>query len=247
MKLENSNYLVHDQWLSNILQRDVYRLTVDDNLLNQIGDEALETHNLLKELKAKPVFIYAKVSTKSLAAIKFLEDSGFNLVDTNIVFDKPIEIQNLTGEYLIRFAVPEDQDMVVELARKSFIYSRFHLDPCISSEIANTVKGEWVRNYFLGKRGDQMVIASTNGVIEGFVQLLYGQDKTLTIDLVAVDPKHRRKGIAGDMITYSETECKGFDQIQVGTQIANIPSMRLYEKLGFRVSSAHYVFHYHNI
>ena len=34
--------------------------------------------------------------------------------------------------------------------------------------------------------------------------------------------------------------------IAVGTQVANLPSVRLYEKLGFRLAAAQYVFHFHN-
>jgi RimJ/RimL family protein N-acetyltransferase len=49
------------------------------------------------------------------------------------------------------------------------------------------------------------------------------------------------------MIAYAETNLQGFEKIHAGTQIANIPSMRLYESLGFRICRAGYVFHYHNI
>jgi ribosomal protein S18 acetylase RimI-like enzyme len=134
---------------------------------------------------------------------------------------------------------------VVEVAGRSFKYSRFHLDRAIPAELANKIKAAWVGNYFAGRRGQQMVIALVEGTIGGFVQLLYSQDKILTIDLIAVAENQRRKGIAGDMIAFAEAECGPFEHIRVGTQIANIPSMRLYEKLGFRVTEAHYVFHYH--
>jgi ribosomal protein S18 acetylase RimI-like enzyme len=136
---------------------------------------------------------------------------------------------------------------VVGLARRSFIYSRFHLDKAIPRETADTLKAEWVGNYFTGKRGDQMVVALVDGTIVGFLQLLYGRDKTVTIDLISVDASQRRKGIASDMIAYAEAECGDFKQIRVGTQIANVPSIRLYEKIGFRVTGAQYVFHYHHV
>jgi len=52
--------------------------------------------------------------------------------------------------------------------------------------------------------------------------------------------------IAKDMISFAETQCHGFIKICVGTQLANMPSVNLYENIGFRFSGAHYVFHYHN-
>jgi len=90
-----------------------------------------------------------------------------------------------------------------------------------------------------------MVVTSVDGKIAGFVQLLHsGRD--LVIDLIAVDRKFRRKGIARDMICFAQTAIKGFKRMRVGTQLANIPSIRMYERLEFMFVDASYVFHYHN-
>jgi len=183
-----------------------------------------------------------------LLAAKFLERAGFYLVETNIVFDKPIATkQPLGGNCAVRFAVSEDKGQVVELARNSFVYSRFHLDETIPSVVANTIKAEWVGSYFDGKRGENMVVALVDEKIVGFLLLLYGSDGVLIIDLIAVDKNQRRKGIAGDMIVYAESQYSGCSLIRVGTQVANIPSIRFYEKRGFRICGARYVFHYHHL
>jgi ribosomal protein S18 acetylase RimI-like enzyme len=75
---------------------------------------------------------------------------------------------------------------------------------------------------------------------------LFGPEGTLIIDLIAVDERHRRKGIATGMIAYAESHCGHFETIRVGTQVANIPSLRFYERAGFLVSASNYVFHYHH-
>jgi ribosomal protein S18 acetylase RimI-like enzyme len=236
--MSNSIRFNYDPWLTEIIQRDVYHLVIDDGLFEE------DLPGQLNKLQSKPVFIDVKVPTNNLVAVKLLEKHGFNLIDTNIVFDKPINVErDLIGHCEVRFAIPNDQQLVAELAGKSFIYSRFHLDKLLS-DVAGKVKSEWANNYFLGKRGDQMVIALVDGVIVGFLQLLYRD--ALIIDLIAVEAKHHRKGIASDLISYAEVNCSRFDTIRVGTQIANIPSIRFYENLGFRVSGAQYVFHYHN-
>jgi len=235
--------VVADPWLADILQRDVYRLVVDPA---QIGNDSLRLNDLVERKPERPIFMYTKVATAALPIVKLIEQLGFNLIDTNIVFDKPISSNpTIMGHCAVRFAMPDDEAQTVEVARQNFIYSRFHLDSAISGEVAHTIKAEWVRNYFLGKRGQQMVVAVVDGAIAGFLQLLYRSDKTLTIDLIAVDQAQRRKFIASDMIAYAETHCGQFKQIRVGTQIANVPSLRLYEKIGFRVAEAQYVFHYH--
>ncbi len=47
------------------------------------------------------------------------------------------------------------------------------------------------------------------------------------------------------MIQYAETELVKFSEVRVGTQLANAPSIKLYENLGFRFLEGHYVFHLH--
>lgn len=235
-----------DSWLAGILKRDVYRLTVDDVPAEQLNDRSFQIGKLVEQKPGSPIFIYTKVATEALAVVKWVEQMGFNLIDTNIAFDKPISTTSaLTGQCKVRFATPADETQTVAVARENFVYSRFHLDSAIPRQVADTVKAEWVRNYFSGKRGQQMVVAEVEERIVGFLQLLFGPDKSLIIDLIAVDKTQRRKAIASDMIAFAEANCGEFTRIRVGTQIANVPSMRLYEKIGFRVAEAHYVFHYH--
>lgn len=240
------NNMICDLWLSQILKQEVYKLVIDDEFVKHINNHTSQEYRILHALPLKRVFIYCKVPVDAISSIKLLEELDFYLIDTNMTFEKPIlPTHHFAGYWTIRFAVPSDESQVVELARKNFAYSRFHLDGNISRDAANTVKAEWVRNYFLGNRGEQMVVATVEGRVVGFIQVLYGNEKTLIIDLIAVDKKWRRKGIAVDMIAYAESNCGGFNRIQVGSQIANIPSIRLYEKLGFKMFKAEYVFHYH--
>jgi dTDP-4-amino-4,6-dideoxy-D-galactose acyltransferase len=235
-------HINRDEWLAQILGKDAFCISVSQELL-----ASQEYRNELKQLlECKNIFIYAKVPTTSLAAVQFLEQNGFRLVDTNILFQKErSEKPILKGLCTLRNARPTDEQESVELASKSFQLSRFHLDPLISREAADRIKGEWVRNYFRKKRGDYMILAFVEEKLAGFLQLINGPDRILTIDLIAVDPDQRRKGIGNDLIVHAETEFVQFAQIKVGTQIANVPSLRLYENLGFRVVNSQYVFHFH--
>ena len=66
------------------------------------------------------------------------------------------------------------------------------------------------------------------------------------IDLIAVDEKFRNQGVAEAMIHHLfQTAKNSVQTILVGTQVANIPSVRLYEKLGFRLIASQYVLHMH--
>ena len=182
--------------------------------------------------------------------IIFLQQKEFNLIDTNVVFEKKTDHFNQQKDKIesnVRFANNQDESVVVTCAKESFAYSRFHLDPYVPNDIANQIKEEWLKNYFKGMRGNFLVVAETNGAITGFTLLLKANNNILIIDLIAVDKSFRKQGVASSMIDFIESHFKDQSSLQVGTQVSNIPSIRLYESHGFRNIESKYVFHYHNI
>jgi ribosomal protein S18 acetylase RimI-like enzyme len=154
---------------------------------------------------------------------------------------KAVTVKDVT----VRLAKPEDKSKVKALAGSCFRYSRFHLDPAVGLELANKIKAEWAGNFFDGKRGQAMIVAQKGNDIVGFLQLLDDKKGTITIDLIGVDEKSRQQGVAEAMINFAQAQVPNAATIAVGTQIANVPSVRCYEKLGFKFAKAAYVFHYH--
>jgi ribosomal protein S18 acetylase RimI-like enzyme len=141
-------------------------------------------------------------------------------------------------------ALPGDRQAVEDIARKSFLYSRFHLDPAFSRAVADRIKAEWAGNFFHGQRGDHMVVAEVAGAVRGFLQLLQDEPERMTIDLIAVAEDVRGRGVASAMMGYAMRACRA-RTLRVGTQAANLASLRLYENLGFRVIATSYVLHRH--
>lgn len=244
--LSNKN-LQYDPWLSKECNKDVYRLNIDSDYLKKIDEKDSDEIRELKEVKEKKVFIYTKLPASALNYVEFVEKEGFHLIDTNVVLEK-----NYSANYIynnnceLRFATSHDEAGAVNLAQDSFTYSRFHLDNNFSKKLADHIKAEWVRNYFKGVRGEWMVLACIDTRIVGFLQLTSNKNDTLVIDLIAVDPNYRRLGIANDMIAFAETKLTQFIYNRVGTQIANVPSLKLYHRMGFSIVSSSYVFHYHH-
>jgi ribosomal protein S18 acetylase RimI-like enzyme len=190
-------------------------------------------------------FAYAKLDAADIAATTALTDIGFRLVDTAISFSGIPEGEAVSG---MRFANSGDRDAVAAIAGQSFRFSRFHLDPQVPNALANAIKVAWAANYFAGQRGDGMVIAEHEGRVAGFLQLLWAGDR-LVIDLIGVAPQLQGRGFGRGMIRYAARYGTGDGRIPagmlVGTQAANIPSVRLYESLGFRMASAQHVLHHH--
>jgi ribosomal protein S18 acetylase RimI-like enzyme len=239
-----AGHLRTDDWLAERLGCKTYRLAVDEGLLGPAGDAE---RTGLAALLTRPVFIYAKIAPTFMEGLRFLHRHDFHLVDTNVIFEKKAHPVREAGDGAgIRLAEPADRSATVELARSSFRYSRFHLDPEIPQETADRIKADWVDAYFAGTRGHQMVVAEVEGAVVGFLQLLRASDGALVIDLIAVDERYRRRGLGGEMIAFTESRARVGQCLRVGTQLVNTASIRLYESLAFRMTEAQYVFHYHH-
>jgi len=239
-----NSILIKDEWLTEKIGKSVFQLNeddIDEGTFSRIWNE------FLKQYDEKNYFVFTKISTDEVGHWQCLESVGFKLTDTNVKFELNGNItvkRNSPKDIEICFAEKKHQETIAEIARDNFIYSRFHLDPLIDNNIADHIKMNWVENYFLDKRGDEMVLALMNNEPIGFLQLII-KDKVLFIDLIGVDKKAQGKGVASAMIQFAKfnIECS---VIKVGTQIANLPSIKLYQKIGFLFSGSDYVFHYHS-
>ncbi len=241
----NNLHVLPDPWLASILHKPVYKFVIDEDFIRKLCQNRSNEQILLQDLQAKPCFMYTKVPVRAIALVAGVTSWQFQLVDTNVTLEKHIsKAWDSQKGRKVRFALPEDENRTVDLGKKTFVFSRFHLDDAFSTETANHIKAEWVRNYFLEKRGEYMVVALDNEKIIGFLQLLQNKG-VLTIDLIAVDPEYQGQGVGRNMIMFAEKHCQGNHLIQVGTQIANTPSICFYENLGFRMKQAQYVFHFH--
>lgn len=226
-----------DRWLQTFIGRPAFRVTgtVD-------ASEACMAK--LRELAGRPAFSYARTPTSDPRALDAFQAAGFRVVDTTITLET-VGLPAATADSAAHFARQEDAQGVEAVAREGFAYSRFHLDAHIEKRVADEIKAQWAANYFKGARGDHMVVAEVEGHIAGFLQLLTGGDGVLTIDLVAVSSAHRRRGLAAAMIRYAAHACAGTQRLRVGTQAANVGSLRLYQSLGFAISATAYVVHCH--
>jgi ribosomal protein S18 acetylase RimI-like enzyme len=212
-----------DAWLSAVLQKPAFHLT-GTGFSAPVG----------------AAFVDTKVPVEDVAALPTLQSRGFQVVDTNVQLARSAGTLK-EDVSCVRPAKPDDAAAVRALAGAAFVWDRFHRDPQIDSQAASRLKAEWAGNYFVGKRGDRMVVAEDQEGLCGFLQLIT-TEQDIVIDLIAVDARCRGKGVARSMIALA---AKGGKAMRVGTQIANLPSLALYEGLGFRVVGASYVLHLH--
>jgi len=226
--------LVSDQWLSELLGRPAWKVSTPAALK---GGEALKA--------VGNGFFFTRVPTVEVQELHRLEGLGFRVVDTTITLEtadiRHYDVPNVQA----RFACSSDRLAVAGIASRAFSMSRLHLDPKIPKAIADRSRAAWATNFFMGTRGDAMVIAETDGRIGAFLLALGPTNGVVTIDLMAVEASVRRRGLGAACVRFAATNINGCERLRVGTQVANVASLHFYEALGFRAVSSHYVLHLH--
>jgi GNAT superfamily N-acetyltransferase len=217
-----------DEWLGAILGCPAFAV---DGAADAVGLES--------------AFLYAKVAADGPEDVAALEDVGFRVVDANVTLVRDTEEQ-ATVDVAIDVSPLRagETDAVLDIAESCFRYSRFHLDPQLPSAVADRIKREWVASYVTGRRGVELLVARV-GVPIGFLAVLADGDARV-IDLVGVAPDRQGAGAGAALVSaFVERHRRTAGTLRVGTQIANVPSLRLYSRFGFRVEQGRYVLHRH--
>lgn len=242
--------LASDDWLTAIFGRRVFKVSLPDPPPDRVPGTDFKAK--LASLVARPGFYYTRVSTARPDLVQALSAAGFKVVDVTVTFDR-VPAKDLPGAdppgVLVRDVLATDHERLLDIAFSCFDYSRFHLDPDIPTGLANLIKKEWVHNYLRGRRGDRLLVAAVAGQPVGFLCVMSARvagELTNIIDLVGVDRAHQGRGAGKALINFFVAGSAGrFQKLRVGTQIANIPSLRLYEACGFKVRETAYVLHAH--
>jgi dTDP-4-amino-4,6-dideoxy-D-galactose acyltransferase len=194
-------------------------------------------------------FFYAKLPTNCVPECVALARAGFAVIDTAITLSSSGNEQTSAGDYDVGIASREQYKEIPKIAETCFRLSRFHLDPKIPLSAANSIKRRWVESYLQGTRGSALYAAARGGQVAGFLAAIEHSVQghlTAVIDLLGVAEEHQRRGAGAALVRHFVNHwCGRASELRVGTQAANIGSLRLYENCGFRIVESSYVLHAH--
>ena len=239
-----------DRWLSDIFGYGVFKIdpSTDDRAPSLLN--GLVSRHVRQRSEA---MYYAKVDAGNVNAVRHLGEEGFYVVDVQVTFGReakdPALISANPVEVTIEEFRPEHRGAILEIASSCFRFSRFHLDPGIPEAIANQIKRDWVSSYIQKQRGECLFVAVCDQQPVGFLAVLSSKTegrRIRTIDLIGVAKDFQNRGIGRALVAFFINRYRDqSDFLQVGTQIANRPSIRLYQKAGFSLTKAQYVMHLH--
>ena len=225
-----------NHFLSDIYGFNCYDILFDKGMINN-----LKSNFLFTKILDKPSFLSCKIPSNESASISNLVSLGFVEIGNNVIFEKDIKY-SITKKNLNVFKVKSEHKAAIQrIVEINKIPTRFHLDKAISYKSSEII-GEWVLNFFEGKRGDSMFIVKNKGSIAGFMSLIFSSNSAI-IDLICIDKKYHRKGLATELINSIKLNYSNIEKISVGTYRSNHAAISLYNKSNFTLSKEYKVFH----
>lgn len=230
-----------DAWLASRMARPAFRLD---------GVTGIEAADIVAATAA-PGFYYGKVDTADVAASRALSAAGFYVADVNITLESTpalVQRRRTPPDRRVEPVTASSSAAVLDIAGSCFRYNRFHRDPAVPRAVADAIKRDWIQSYVDGTRGDCLLVAFDDGRPAGFLAALVANTAAgcvATIDLVGVASDRQQRGIGADLVLAFAAHYASAGRLRVGTQAANLPSLKLYERLGFEIAQTTYVFHRH--
>ncbi|WLE98289.1 MAG: GNAT family N-acetyltransferase [Candidatus Electrothrix communis] len=133
---------------------------------------------------------------------------------------------------------------MIDLAIESGIYSRFKLDENIDEIKFNDLYKKWIVNSVKKEIAAGVLIYEIDNKLAGLITFdkSHGVGK---IGIIAVDKCYRRRSVGSFLLTAAEYYLyeAGCDKITIATQDCNKAACQLYEKNGYHIDGAEYVYH----
>lgn len=194
-------------------------------------------------------FFFSRLPTAAVQGCVALTNAGFAVIDTGVTLAWAGSEEPARARVQVQVAGPEQHERILGIAATGFRWSRFHLDPRISTQLANRIKRRWIESYVQGKRGSLLYVAVIDGAPVGFLAVIEATVENrpaAIIDLLGVDPDHEGRGVGSALVhTFVSAWQSPGRELRVSTQAANIRSLGFYERQGFRIVETSYALHAH--
>lgn len=164
------------------------------------------------------------------------------LADVNIQFSKQLEgVVNKSERITIKHSLKKDE-RILEIA--NFKFSKFIEDPELAKRGGEKVYYQWALNSFEKPNKIFALSRDKNEDINGFLLHSYSKE-TCRVELIALSKNATGCGIGTrlfDAVEHSAFK-KGYQIINVGTQLRNTGAINFYHKIGYKQIGCNQVYH----
>lgn len=172
------------------------------------------------------------------------------LVCIHAVFERVTNVANpccADGYTLQRFSQSVPDAELLKLSLQAGRFSRFHLDSRLPAGSFERLYSTWIAKCVTGEMADIVYVArDSTGKLAGFATGRVNFENVSVLGLIAVSDEHQQRGVGRALVDaiIGFSFDRGAIRVEVTTQEANRPAMRLYEAAGFQRKSRIAVFHF---
>jgi ribosomal protein S18 acetylase RimI-like enzyme len=141
----------------------------------------------------------------------------------------------------IRPFAATDTDVIVGLSLRAWepVFASF--EAILGVDLYARVHPDWERDQAASVsqalRDNETWVAETDGIVSGFVNVIFNDDRSAEIYMIAVDPAAQRHGIASALTDYAldQMRARGIDLaiVATGGDPGHAPARATYERAGF--------------
>ena len=181
-------------------------------------------------------------------SVKLAELNRFHFVDIRLTFENDLkECICQKGDKILKIRESTTDDICAcqNIARKSYVDSRYYFDQHFSKEICEKFYSNWVARS-IAERNDKVFVAEINGEIAGYLTCnLTPRGEQGRILLVGVDEVAKGAGVGTSLVNHALDwfRDQGVSSVEVVTQGRNVTAQRLYQKCGFRTLKTQLWYH----
>tara|TARA_B100000579_G_scaffold437455_1_gene466863 strand:+ start:6514 stop:7242 length:729 start_codon:yes stop_codon:yes gene_type:complete len=224
-----------------------FRIALINNKINNLD----ELNNILKSMKkdgVKLAYYFSNQINHNSQDIRKHKKEAF--IDSRIKYihnldsnEERLELKHFNNVRLFKHKIPSKE--LISLAIESSYYSRFRRDKNFSNTLSDKLFSQWISNSVSNNSEDEVFIHREEDQILGFISTKTN-DQSLTISLLAVSNKYRRKGIGNSLVSLVKDQAfkRNKKKVIVCTQNKNTPANTLYKSLGFTKYSEEDIYHF---
>lgn len=195
--------------------------------------------------------LIARCRASELRAAQAMEREGFALMDTLVYYVRNLvktPIPPDIGKIPVRPIRPGEEDDVKSVTAESFrgYFGHYHADERLDRTKCDEVYTSWaLRSCVSRDVADEVLVADLEGSIVGFATLRLNSPVEGEGVLFGVAPSAQGRGLYRSFMIHGMEWCltKGATRMVVSTQINNIAVQKVWTRVGFEPSHAHYTFH----
>jgi|SRR5882672_1788975 len=199
-------------------------------------------HWLDAHAKTSVGLVVTRIPADDVALLHALEDQDFlvlvPMVTLGSTVRRKVEVALPSGIRLSSIEAAQIHQ-VENISAKAFLWGRFTVDSRVPAEGAEQIHRAWTRNCCLGTHAKHVLVVRNKDEILGFIALKFHMAGTVqvgSIELMATAETSRGMGIGRALVQAGRNWLADtVEYVVVRTELSNIPALRLYESLGFRV------------